>query len=131
MADIRQFVKKDGRYTLLERIKKEKTVKEDTTNQKKILPPIGKIIRKGVGIVLLGALFLTGIYFYERRRTYTGYDVLTLTELSESGNMTYMAYGDYILRYSMDGISCLDKNGTLIWGQAYEIKNPIIDICKD
>lgn len=131
MADIRQFVKKDGRYTLLERIKKEKTVKEDTTNQKKILPPIGKIIRRGVGIVLLGVLLLTGIYFYERRRTYTGYDVLTLTELSESGNMTYMAYGDYILRYSMDGISCLDKNGTLIWGQAYEIKNPIIDICKD
>ncbi len=25
----------------------------------------------------------------------------------------------------------MDKNGALIWGQAYEIKNPIVDICKD
>lgn len=131
MADIRQFVKKDGRTTLLKQVNKSEVEKEGAKNQKKILPPIGKMIKRGIGIVLLMVFFLAGIHFYEKNRTYTGYDVLTLTELTESGNMTYMAYGDYILRYSMDGISCLDKNGTLIWGQAYEIKNPIIDLCKD
>lgn len=131
MADIRQFVKKDGRAALLKQIGKGELVKEGVTNPKKILPPVGKVVKRGIGIVLIMVLFLTGIHFYEKNRTYTGYDVLTLTELTESGNMTYITYGDYILRYSMDGISCLDKNGVLIWGQAYEIKNPIIDLCKD
>lgn len=131
MADIRQFVKKDGRAALLKQIGKGELVKEGVTNPKKILPPVGKVVKRGIGIVLIMVLFLTGIHFYEKNRTYTGYDVLTLTELTESGNMTYITYGDYILRYSMDGISCLDKNGMLIWGQAYEIKNPIIDLCKD
>lgn len=131
MADIRQFVKKDGRTTLLEQVNKGEVVKEGAKSQKKILPPSKKLIKRSIGIVLIAVIFLAGIHFYEKSRTYTGYDVLTLTELTESGNMTYLAYGDYILRYSMDGISCLDKNGVLIWGQAYEIKNPIIDICKD
>lgn len=131
MADIRQFVKKDDRTTLLEQVSKKEVAKEGTENQKKILPPIGKIVKRGIGIALIMVFLLAGIHFYEKSRVYTGYDVLALTELTESGNMTYMAYGNYILRYSMDGISCLDKNGALIWGQAYEIKNPIVDICKD
>lgn len=131
MADIRQFVKKDGRTTRIKQVDKSEVVKEGVTDQKKNLPPIGKIIKRGIGIVLIMVVFLVGIHFYEKNRTYTGYDVLTLTELTETGNMTYIAYQDYIIRYSMDGISCLDKNGTLIWGQAYEMKNPIIDICKD
>ena len=131
MADIRQFVKKDGRTTLLEQVSRKEVAKEGAESQKKALPPIGRIVKRGIGIALIMAFLLGGIHFYEKSRIYTGYDVLTLTELTESGNMTYVAYGDYILRYSMDGISCLDKNGALIWGQAYEIKNPIIDICKD
>lgn len=131
MADIRQFVKKDGKTTLLEQVNKNEVAKESAGNSKKIPFPISKVVQRGVGLVLISAVLLAGIHFYEKSRTYTGYDVLTLTELTESGNMTYIAYGDYILRYSMDGISCLDKNGVLIWGQAYEIKNPIIDICKD
>ena len=106
MADIRQFVKKDGRTTLLRQVNKSEVAKEGA---KKILPPIGKMAKRGIGIVLLMIFFLTGIHFYENNRTYTGYDVLALTELTELGNMTYIEYGDYILRYSMDGISCLDK----------------------
>lgn len=131
MADIRQFVKRDGKTTLLEQVKKNEVAKEGAKIQKKFPFLVSKVVRRGIGIMLISILLFAGIHFYEKSRVYTGYDVLTLTQLSESGNMTYIAYGDYILRYSMDGISCLDKNGVLIWGQAYEIKNPIIDICKD
>lgn len=131
MVDIRQFIKKNGKAALLERIKKDEAEKEGRGIWKKFSFPISKVVQRGIGMILISVLLFTGIHFYEKSRTYTGYDVLTLTELSESGNMTYTAYGDYILRYSMDGISCLDKNGALIWGQAYEMKNPILDICKD
>lgn len=131
MADIRQFVKKGDRTTISEQVKKSEVAKNDTTYHKQNLPHKGKRVIQVFGVLLLAAVALLCFYFYEKNRTYTDYDVLTLTELTESGSMTYIGYGDYIIRYSMDGISCLDKNGALIWGQAYEIKNPIIDICGD
>lgn len=131
MADIRQFVKKDDRTTISEQVKKSEVAKKDTTYHKNILLNKGRKVIKVFGVLLLAAVALLGVHFYEESRTYTDYDVLTLTELTESGGMTYIGYDDYIIRYSMDGISCLDKNGVLIWGQAYEIKNPIIDICCD
>lgn len=131
MADIRQFVKKDDRTTISEQVNKSEVGKEDAAYRKKILRHRGKKAGQVIGVLLLAAVLLVCFHFYEKSRTYTDYDVLTLTELTESGNMTYVEYGEYIIRYSMDGISCLDKNGVLIWGQAYEIKNPIIDICKD
>jgi len=131
MADIRQFVKKNNRTTISEWVNKSKVAKEDATYHKKLLFQRGKKLRQVIGALLLAIVSLICFYFYEKSRVYTDYDVLTLTELTESGNMTYVEYGEYIIRYSMDGISCFDKNGALIWGQAYEIKNPIIDICKD
>ena len=39
-------------------------------------------------------------------------------------------YGEYYLRYSDDGLACM--NGSeVIWNQGFEMKQPIIDICKD
>jgi len=131
MADIRQFVRKNSKTTISTQEKQEEVVKEDKSYHKKILLHKGKKVGQVIGIVLLIVILLVGLQLYEKSRTFTDYDVLALTELTESGNMTYVGYDEYIIRYSMDGISCLDKNGVLIWGQAYEIKNPIIDICKD
>lgn len=144
MADIRQFRKRDHKGNTLPRINKLRDTEEEKSDiteeqegekiadyKKKRWLHKGKKLGDAL-LILAVALVLIGIYrFYQKERIYTDYDVLTLTELSEPGSMTYMEYGDYIIRYSMDGISCIDKNGSLIWGQAYEIKIPIIDICKD
>lgn len=88
--------------------------------------------KKGVLVFLAAAALATvflGFRIYKSNTVYTEYDVLAVSELTEVSGGVFLPFGDYILRYTMDGISCMDKNGGLVWGQAYEIKNPIVDIC--
>lgn len=98
---------------------------------KKLWVHRGKKTFSVVGLAVLAVAVLFGYQYYRKNLVYTAYEVLAVAELTESINGEYKAYGDYILRYSMDGISCMDKNGALVWGQAYEMKNPVVDVCKD
>lgn len=110
---------------------KEREKKEDHSFEKKIWFHRGKKLAAVVLAVAAAAGIFAIYQYYRRHLVYTEYDVISVTELTEIMNGEYKAYGDYILRYSMDGISCMDKNGNLVWGQAYEIKNPIVDVCGD
>lgn len=121
MINLRKYMK--------EREKPEK--EEEPSLHKKLWSHRSKKLVIVIGALLL-AVILAGAYqYYRTNLIYTEYDVLSVSELTEITNGEYKAYGDYILRYSMDGISCMDKNGGLVWGQAYEIKNPIVDVCGD
>ncbi len=79
--------------------------------------------------LILGAGF--GYRIYLDSLTYTDYDVVSISELVDLGTAKYEPYDEYVLRYSMDGISCIDKENRAIWNQAYEIKNPIFDRSND
>lgn len=76
-------------------------------------------------VLILGAGF--GYRFYLDSLSYSEVEVISKSELVDFGNASYEPYGDYVLRYSMDGISCIDKENRMIWNQAYEIKTPIFD----
>lgn len=125
MVNIREYMREREKASGQEQEKKE----EKDSFRKKLWIHRGKKIFSIVGLAVLAAALLFGYQYYRKNLVYTGYDVLAVAELTESINGEYKAYGDYILRYSMDGISCMDKNGALVWGQAYEIKNPIVDVC--
>jgi hypothetical protein len=43
--------------------------------------------------------------------------------------MATIPFGSHVVRYSMDGITCLDKSGSIIWTHAYEIRDPIAAAC--
>lgn len=109
----------------------ERQKKEDRSFEKKLWFHRGKKLIAALSFFLAAVIVFGAYQYYRRHLIYTEYDVLSVTELTEIMNGEYKAYGDYILRYSMDGISCMDKNGALVWGQAYEIKNPIVDVCGD
>lgn len=118
MVNIREYMKK----------------REDDTKdsfQKKLWFHKGKKVLSVAGVLLLLAVLVSGYRYYRKNLVYTDYDVLAVSELTETENGEYKSYGDYILRYSMDGISCMDRSGALVWGQAYEIKNPIVTVCGD
>ena len=108
---------------------KERESQDKNSFEKKLWFHRGKKLAMAVGFLVAVVAILSAYQYYSRHLVYTGYDVLSVSELTEIMNGEYKAYGDYILRYSMDGISCMDKNGGLVWGQAYEIKNPIVDVC--
>lgn len=82
---------------------------------------------------IAGILFLLALpvvyYTYQESLAYSDYDVLSVAEVTDVDGAAYLEYGEHLIRYTMDGISCLDRTGSLVWGQAYEIKNPIVDIC--
>lgn len=109
---------------------KEREKKEDSF-EKKLWFHRGRKLAAAAGILILAVGMFGAYQYYRKHLVYTEYDVLSVSELTEILNGEYKAYGDYILRYSMDGISCMDKNGGLVWGQAYEMKNPIVDICNN
>lgn len=111
---------------------KERAKKEDSDSfQKKLWFHRGRKLITAVAVCIAVLGIGAAYQYYRKHLVYTEYDVLSVAELTEIVNGEYKAYGDYILRYSMDGISCMDRNGGLVWGQAYEIKNPIVDICGD
>lgn len=119
MINIRDYMK--------EREKNEN--EDDHSFQKKLWFHRGRKLTMAVMVCLAVVGIIVGYQYYRKHLVYTAYDVLAVSELTELVNGEYKAYGDYILRYSMDGISCMDKNGGLVWGQAYEMKNPIVDVC--
>ena len=88
----------------------------------------GRGIRFLVCVVVVLVVIL-GLWLWSRNRTYTGYEVVSSTEHSSTVNTQYAEYGGYLLRYSRDGISCVDSREEAVWSQTYNMQYPILDIC--
>ncbi len=89
--------------------------------------------KKVITIVIIAILtMLAGAAFFIYHllhKNYTGYQVLHTTERIDSSTSKYLSYGTGILRYSRDGAMAMDGAGNLLWNGAYDMKDPIIDIC--
>lgn len=82
------------------------------------------------GIIALILIIFTGIKIYFDQKKYTGYEELSSTN-TDTGADQYIAFGDYVLRYNNDGITYLGADNKAVWSQSFEMKTPVIDICKD
>ncbi|MCI8327807.1 MAG: hypothetical protein HFI37_08560 [Lachnospiraceae bacterium] len=89
-----------------------------------------KIARR-VGIVV-GAvlLFLLLFYVINQLRTYDGHKVKSSYERQDTAATTFMTFQGGILKYSNDGAFYTDISNDLIWNQAYEMENPMVDLSK-
>lgn len=123
MLDLRKYLKKDGK-------EKKATIALEDYKRKIWFHKKKKVILLCIGVLILFILVGMGI-IYQSNLTYDDFRVLSVSKLENIENSKYSSFGEYIIRYSMDGISCMDKNGNAVWERAYEIKTPIIDICKD
>ena len=63
-------------------------------------------------------------------QTYENVAVTATYENEEADNSNYREYAGGGLKYSRDGIVYLDKKGQEIWNQPYQMKNPIVEVCK-
>lgn len=61
-------------------------------------------------------------------KNYTGFEVISNIERSDSNSAQYISYGTGVLRYSRDGAMAMDGAGNLLWNGTYEMKDPIVDI---
>lgn len=62
--------------------------------------------------------------FFQANRTYSAYSVVAETEKIEGNDVKYMMYGDKLLKYSKDGASAMEMDGTSVWNGSYDFENP-------
>ncbi len=83
-------------------------------------------------IVVLAVMLVIalGYYIYLQNRTFTDIEVMETVEIDDTYSCRYYEFGDYMLKFSEDGLAYLDGDKTH-WNQAFEMQEPVIDICGD
>lgn len=79
--------------------------------------------------VLLGIVTIVLVSYYYVNRSFSGYDVVSETARTDSNNVAYRSFQDKLLKYSRDGISVLDDEGSTLWNGGYEMEHPTVDTC--
>lgn len=92
--------------------------------------------RAGMGARLLaGAAIVLGVilgfYIWSENKTCTEYEVSASTAHSSTVDTQYAEYNGRLLKYSRDGISCVDTKEEAVWSQTYNMQNPILDVCQN
>lgn len=106
----------------------ENTVKEFKKRNK-----IHKRIKFFAFALLILLLVVIGIVYYRKlkSRNYEEYDVINTVADGSDNIVGYLPYGNRVVRYSMEGAVAIGKDGDLYWNGAYEMKDPIADVCED
>ncbi len=87
------------------------------------------VLKKGLQvIVLIAALFVIVELIYALQ-SFDDYEVRNEIERKSSGSTQYQKFGDCILEYSNDGISCISRSQDIIWNQSFEMAAPKVQIC--
>lgn len=71
-----------------------------------------------------------GLFFWSRNKSYMEYEQVSSTEHTSTVNTQYAEYNGKLLKYSKDGISCVNAKEEAVWSQTYNMQNPILDICQ-
>jgi len=79
--------------------------------------------------VVLGAIF--GIRLFWQSRTYTSYEVIASAKRSDTLNTRYAEYHGRLLKYSRDGIACVNSENEAVWSYTYNMQQPVLDICQN
>lgn len=62
-------------------------------------------------------------------RSYSSYEVTNVTERNSNSATEYQRFGNCLLEYSNDGISCMGEGRGIIWNQSFEMISPKVVIC--
>ncbi len=114
-------------------IQKIKGIKKKVVNSNVILTARTKITRVTITIAVVIAaviIAIVGIFLYRKYKSYDDYKVLSSMNIESGSNSKYLQYCDFVVKYSSDGISYIDSEGT-VWDASYQMKSPIIDICDE
>lgn len=90
-----------------------------------------RIIKRVLQIILVIAVLVIGIELLYAIRNYNDYEVQEMLDRTRGGTTQYQMFGDSLLEYSNDGISCMDRNHNIVWNQSFEMTTPKVEICGD
>ncbi len=81
--------------------------------------------------LLLGIVAIVVVSYYYINRSFSGYDVVSDRDRTDSNNVSYLSFQDKLLKYSRDGVSVMDESGEALWNGGYEMEQPTVDVCGD
>lgn len=77
-----------------------------------------------IALIVL-VVFLIG-HTIVSQMTYDSYRVLDVNEQLDSSVLNYKELGDYVLRYSGDGVSLIDHSDDVLWNDSIQMNSPIV-----
>lgn len=81
--------------------------------------------------VLAAVLVAGGFYFYNRYHTFTEYVVTSTDENLDIDGTEYVVLGRSVMKYSPDGVFCVDTHNQSDWSVAFSMQTPITDVCEE
>lgn len=123
MSDIRNYMKR--RMTVIENTDEEieeyeERLKSHKSRKNKIL----------LLLLAIGVAIIIGYFMYQKYRIFSTYEIVSSVDVIEAYNSTFLEYNQGLLKYNADGIEYI-VDDTTKWQQAFEMKNPIIDVCDE
>ena len=79
-----------------------------------------------MSIVCLVAFGLGAFLFFHTGSAYITADRIERNDVSGT---EYLKFGDYFLKYSSDGVSCVDSKSQVLWSSTFSMQSPFVDVC--
>lgn len=112
--------------------KKEDTRQKDRPSAaKRIMILRMRRLSAAIAAVVVIAIIILVCYTSYINYAYTGYEVISSVEETQTDNSHILSFGTCFLSYSSDGIRCTDEKGNDIWSCPFEMQNPMVEINGD
>lgn len=125
-----RFIKGSG-IVARKYFRKFKRIKKESQNSSVVLKTKHLLnntkVKVGIIAFLVVAL-VVGLNLYNIYHKYSGYKILDSVKIDSGEGSKYVPFGDFVIKYSGDGISYIDGKET-VWTEAFEMKAPIVDVC--
>ena len=91
-------------------------------------------LRIALRVLALAACAAVGIAFFmylAAQRVYSTASSQPIYETSIHEDVEYLALNGNIVYYSQDGVSCLNRKGSMVWSLSYEMQKPLVSTAGD
>lgn len=83
------------------------------------------------GIFAAVLLCVAALWIVVQNQSFDTFEVVRSYERTDTMTTQYAEFKDYVLKYSRDGISCVDSGNRALWSQTYNMQNPILHVCRN
>ena len=90
-----------------------------------------QILKRTAQIMSLVVVLVVGINLIYALQSFDDYEVKNEIVRESSGSAQCKKFGDCLLEYSSDGISCINSNRDIVWNQSFEMTAPKVESCGD
>jgi len=131
MSDEKEYTREKKKMTLRRRVVPEQTEEEVSEISHEIRRYYIRRLAVAAAATLAVIVTIMVGNTISNNKEYTSLEVQWETGGAGGDTVFYESFGSYLIRYSQNGMTCLDKEGTVLWDYGYSMRNPAICIRED